>query len=350
MSAVVIVVGLALVVLAISDLFSTTLSVTSVNGIVSGRVADFVWRRVLRLRLSHPALRMTGMSIVVGLIATWALAIWIGWTLVFIGAGDAVVESSTRAPASISDRAFFAGYLVSTLGNGDFTADGTVWQLTAVLASLSGLIAVTLAVTFLVPVAQGVVHRRQLATTIYTLGETPRALLERSWNGSDFSMLGTFLPSLLSEIHLLTQRHMAYPVLHYFHSVDRHAAVAPMLAVLDESLLLLRRGARNPGIDALTLDASRASVDELLRLLEQAFVYPAAAAPPGPELAWLRKIGAETVDATEFAHLLESESPRRRVLHGFVEADGWSWDEVVDVDDEARPDVGWTTADRDGEG
>lgn len=347
MSAILIILGLALVVLAICDLFSTTLSVTSVNGIVSGHLADFVWRRVLRLRLSHRLLRLTGLSVVVGLIAGWALALWGGWTLIFIGAGDAVVESTTRAPASISDRAFFAGYLVSTLGNGDFTADGTVWQLTTVLASLSGLIAVTLAVTFLVPVAAGVVQRRQLATTIASLGETPRAVLRRSWNGTDHSMLATFLPGMLSDIHLLTQRHMAYPVLHYFHSIDRHSAVAPMLAVLDESLLLLQRGARDAGIPSLTLDASRDSIAELLRLLEMAFIRPADEAPPAPQLAWLSEAGAVAVDGPEFDHAVESESPRRRVLRGFVEADGWSWDDVVETPEGSRPRVGWTADDVD---
>lgn len=103
---------------------------------------------------------------------------------------------------------------MSTLGNGDFTAATGAWQVLSVLASINRLIAVTLAITFLVPVASGVVLRRHLAVAIATLGETPRRLLERSWNGTDFSLLESHVERVVSEIGLLTQRHMAYPVVH----------------------------------------------------------------------------------------------------------------------------------------
>ena len=289
MSTVLVVAGLAVVGLTLSDLFSTTLSVSSVNGIVSGKIADFLWRQALRLRLSHRTMRTVGLLIVVGLVIGWSLALWTGWSLVFAGAGDAIVRSTSGASASVADRVFFAGYLVSTLGNGDITAAATAWQLVTVLASISGLISVTLAITFLVPVAQGVVHRRQIAATIAGLGTTPKDLLERSFDGEGFAPLGEHLTTLISELHLLTQRHMAYPVLHYFHSVERHVAIAPMTAVLDESLLLIEQGTSDHGLNPLTLRATRDAVAELLRLLEDAFIHPADEGPAGTGPACARR-------------------------------------------------------------
>jgi hypothetical protein len=41
--------------------------------LISQRVANAVWRMVLRLRPSHLVLRLTGEAIVVGIIAGWAL-------------------------------------------------------------------------------------------------------------------------------------------------------------------------------------------------------------------------------------------------------------------------------------
>lgn len=335
--------GGAIVLLALSDLFSTTLSVASVNGVVSGRIADVFWRQALRLRLSHRRLRTVGLFIVVGLVCGWALTLWVGWSLVFIGASDAVVNSSSGAPVGIGDRLFFAGYLISTLGNGDITATGTGWQVVTVLSSLSGLMAVTLSITFLVPVASGVVQRRQVAATIATLGETPEQLLERTFDGTGFASLSRPLDLLVGELQQLTQRHMAYPVLHYFHSNERHAALAPMVAVLDESLLLLQHGTPESGVDHVTVRSTRDTIAELLRLLENAFVRPADDPPARPELALLKRFDVPVVDASAFDDVHDKETERRRVLRGFVEADGWSWDEVVTAPAERAHELGWKT-------
>lgn len=340
MEIVLVLLGSAVVVLTLADLLSTTLSVASGDGLVSGRIADTVWRLVLRLRLSHRALRRCGLLIVGGLVAGWAITLWAGWSLVFLGAGDGVVNSSTQQSAGAGDRIYYAGYLVSTLGNGDLAASGTGWQLATVLASISGLVAVTLAITFLVPVVSGVVQRRQLATVIGSLGKTPAELLRRSWDGTDFSHLADHLSALLPELLLMTQRHMAYPVLHYFHSAERHGAIAPMVAVLDETVLILRFGVRQPGISHLTLDATREGIAELLRLLEGSFIPPSAEEPPAPQLQWARQLGAAVHDADTFDRVLRDQEPRRRVLRGFVESDGWQWSDVYESDADTRLDVG----------
>lgn len=320
--------GMALVGLAVVDLLSTTLSVAGASGFVSMRVADLVWHQVLRLRLSHRWLQLVGPAIVSGMVAAWVLLLWAGWTLVFVGAGDAVVATDGGTPASTGQRVFFAGYLVATLGNGDYTAVGTGWQITSVLASLCGLMTATLAITFLVPVVSGVAHRRQVAASIASLGDTPARILQRSFDGEGFSPLTTHLANLLPELTLLTQRHLAYPVLHYFHSDQRHSAVAPMIAVLDETLAVLQHGVATRGLDNLTLTSARDAVAELLRLLERAYISPAAEAPPPPALDVVPRSGPALTDQASFVALIDSESPRRRLLRGFLEADGWSWDEV----------------------
>ncbi len=338
MSIVFVTAGAAIVALTIADLLSTTLSVASVKGLVSGRLASKVWRQVLRLRLSHQRLRRVGMVLVSGFIAGWAVMSWLGWTPVFLGAGDAVVNSTTCVPASFSDRIFYAGYLVSTLGNGDFTRVGRSWQIASVLASITGLVAVTLAITFMVPLVSGVVHRRQVAATISTLGDTPARLLARMWDGEGFSPLADHLSGLLSELHLLTQRHTAYPMMHYFHSDQRHEAIAPMLAVLDEALLVLEHGVDRPGIAELTVGATRDSGAEFLRLLDGGFVTAAAHAPPDPDLAWVRRLGARTVDDGAFDRVVRGHSRRRRILLGFVEGDGWGWNDLHEVPEDEHLD------------
>ena len=325
-----IVAGVMLIVLVLADLLSATLAVGNPNVLISQRIANAVWRLMLRRRPSHLALRLTGEVIVVGIIAGWALLLWVGWSLVFLGAGDAVVDSTSGASASASERVFFAGYLMTTLGLGGSTAVTTGWRIAAVLASLTGLVTVTLAVTFLVPVVSGVVQRRQVASTIAAVGRTPAAVLERAWNGTDFSRIDDMLSGLFSEITLLTQRHLAYPVLHYFHAQQRHVAIAPMIAVLDETLLLLHAGVREAGVSSVLMAAVRNAVHELMGLLEASFVVPDREAPPPPDLDWARRLGAETVDDDTFAKACDDCDEHRRMLRGFVEADGWSWSDLTE--------------------
>lgn len=326
--------GAVVIVLTVIDLMATTLSVTSPRGFVSARLADRLWRGILRLDPPTRLLRLLGVTIVSGIVGTWVLLQWAGWALVFIGAGDAVISSQGGGPVGTGERIYFAGYLVSTLGNGDYTTLGTGWKIASVLASFTGLLTATLAITFLVPVASGVVHRRQVATQIASLGGTPKAILARSWNGTDFSPLGQHLSDLYSDLHLLTQRHLAYPVLHYFHSEERYAAVAPMVAALDDTLLLLQQGAPDPGINTLTLTATREAVTELLDLLEGVVIVPTAEPPPAPELRWLERLGAPTVDHDTFATVVAGEERHRRLLNGFVNNDGWEWTDAEDVPDE----------------
>lgn len=321
--------GVVLLVLVFADLLSATLAVNNPTVLIAQRVANAVWRVVLRLRPTHLVLRLTGEVIVVGMIAGWALLLWVGWSLVFLGAGDAVVNSTSGASASGSERVFFAGYLVSTLGLGGATAVTTGWRIVAVLASLSGLVTVTLAVTFLVPVVSGVVQRRQVASTIAAVGRTPAELLERAWDGTDFRALEDLLSGLFSEITLLTQRHLAYPVLHYFHAQQRHVAIAPMIAVLDESLLVLHAGVRDAGVSPVLMAAVRNAVHELMGLLQSSFVVPRCEAPQPPDLDVVRGLGAAAVDDRSFADVCADRDAHRRLLRGFVEADGWSWSDVT---------------------
>ena len=52
--------------------------------------------------------------------------------------------------------------------------------------------------------------------------------------------------------------------------------------------------------------------------------------PPTPDLAWLRDLGVDTVDDETFNARCDQDREQRRLLRAFVDADGWSWDDVGD--------------------
>jgi hypothetical protein len=113
-----------------------------------------------------------------------------------------------------------------------------------------------------------------------------------------------------------------------------------MVAVLDETLLLLQHGTVRSGISPLTLSVTRDAIGELLNLLAVAFVRPAEQAPERPGLGQLERFDVPVVEQSAFDDVLDAEADRRRMLRGFVEADGWSWDEVGHPDDAACAGAG----------
>ena len=60
-----------------------------------------------------------------------------------------------------------------------------------------------------------------------SFGETPADILGNAWNGNTFEPLTIHLANLAPSLSRLAQQHMAYPILHYFHSAERSLALAP---------------------------------------------------------------------------------------------------------------------------
>ncbi len=261
----------------------------------------------------------------IGLVA-WMALIWAGWTFIFAGAGDAIVDTRNAGPISWSERLYFTGYSIFTLGNGDFAPRDGVWQIATVLATASGMLLVTLSVTYILSVLDAVTQKRSFASGVSGLGARSEAIVRTGWNGEEFRSLELPLNSFVSQLNTLTANHKAYPVIHYFHSEQRDRAPAASIAVLDEALTLLTFGvpARDRPNEAILKNA-RASVGSYLDTLSNAFIRPANRTPSPPELASLRDAGIPTVPDEEFAASLDELDGRRRRLLGLVESDSRRW-------------------------
>ncbi len=138
---------------------------------------------------------------------------------------DPTVESSSGQVAGAVGRLYFTGYTIFTLGNGDFQPLGPVWQLATVAMTGTGLILVTLSITYLVPMATAAASQRQLSTYIFSLGETPEDIVVRGWTGEGFDPLQSHLTTLAPMLHAAGQSHLTYPVLHFLHPTNPHSVI-----------------------------------------------------------------------------------------------------------------------------
>ena len=319
--------GLAVVAAALVDLAWTTIAAGSGGGPITRRVASWVWQGHLRLHRrwpSHRRLTVAGVSIVLITFATWVALVLVGWALVLTSAEGAVRDATTGRPAGLVERLYFTGYTVFTLGNGELRPGAGWWQMVTVMATASGLIFVTMAITYLVPVASAAAERRSLASTVASLGSTPHEILTNAWTGSGFGSLDQHLVSLTPQVHSIRQQHLAYPVLHYFHSRTVDSAAAVNLANLSQALHLLDHGV-TPDVrpDRAATDPLDRAISGFLDTLGEAVLTPSGAPVPPPDLGPIIAAGIPTVTPGAYAEAAPPSEPRRVLLAALLAEDGW---------------------------
>lgn len=328
-------VGAVLVLLSLVDMIWTTVAVSAGAGPVTGRLTAGLWHGVRRIAgqgQNHRLLRLGGIAIVCSVFITWIVMLVIGWGLVFTASPGAVIDVSASAPATDMERFYFAGYVAATLGNGSYAPGYGLWQVLTVLAAFSGLLVATMAITYLVPVTSAVVGRRKLALQISSLGEDPVAIVRAALTDRDWQAFDRQLESIGDGLSQLGEQHLAYPVLHYFHDIDRPAAASVNIAVLDEVLTIMRYGLpEETRPSPVTLRSVRNSLGSFLSALEAGHISEADEDPASEALEMLRELDIVTVSDEDFAEALEDNARRRRLLLAFVEDDGWTWASVYDA-------------------
>lgn len=325
-------IGTTLLLLATLDLLWTTLWVDGGAGPLSSRLTTGLWRGMRKVSGMHSrALSLAGPVAMVASLLMWVVLLWTGWTLLFAAGDAALLGSHDQEPATWAGRIYFVGYSMFTMGNGDYSPRGGGWQIATGLTTASGMLFITLAVSYILSVLGAVVQKRTFASGVTGLGATAEEIVARAWAGGGLRALDVPLSGLSSQLDRLGDQHNTYPVLHYYHSEKEKTASAIAVAMLDEALTLVRFGVPeghrpNPVI----LEGARSSVGAYLESLDSAYIRPAEDPPPPPELDRLRARGVPTVDDDAFADALAQLAERRKRLAGMVREDAWSWPHGVE--------------------
>lgn len=321
------VLGVVLLFLVMVDLLWTTIWIEAGAGPFTSRLMSGTWQTIRRVgRDKTSVLTLSGPVILVIGLGTWIVLLWGGWTFVLAGGETALIDTLERGPISWSDRIYFAGYAIFTMGNGDFAPREGVWQIISTLASASGLLFITLSVTYVLSVLDAVTQKRSFASKISGLGSEGTEILQTSWNGEAFEGLEVPFDTIASEVNALTSNHKAYPILHYYYSRQAEQAPASRIAVLDEALTLFRFGvAKEVRPPRITVEPVRFSVQNYLSTVHESFIPSADRTPPDPDLQSLRTADIPTVSDEEFGRSITTLEKRRRLLLGLVDYDVRTW-------------------------
>jgi hypothetical protein len=327
MSALLFLVGALLLVAAILDALWTVLWVDGGAGPIAGRFTSWLWRGLSAS--SDPRGRLLSLSgpIILSLtVLLWVLMMVAGWTLIFGSDPTSISAPEDGATPGWAGRVFYVAYSMFTMGNGDYVPRVGAWQVTTAVTTGTGMVLLTLIISYVLPVLSGVVQKRAFARSVHGLGETPERILESAWDGQDYRGLDLPLNALSAQLTVLSEQHKAYPLLHYYHAATAATATPAAVAVLDDALTLLCHGVpagRRPS--PAVLRSVRQSVGGYLETLASARIDPADEDPPPPDLDRLRTAGLPTLPDGAFRGGLADLRDRRRLLLGMVRQDGWHW-------------------------
>ncbi|MEC4892625.1 MAG: ion channel [Oscillatoria sp. PMC 1051.18] len=327
-----VVLGLLIIAIVSFDVLITTLTLGG-GGPITSRLSCWLWKIALKIHSkfsSHQILLITGWTILVSMALLWFLLDLVGWTLLFTSHESAVVNATTKLPAGIWERIYFACYTLSTLGMGDYQPQGDVWQIATAIASTHGFFLVTLTFAYLLPVVSAATNQRQLAVYISSLGGTGDEILIRAWNGENFGQFEQHLFALAPMLCQQGEAHFNYPVLHYFHNLERDQSIILSLVALDEAMTLIEYGVkRSYHPDRSALNSARRASAAYLNTLKSAYLKPSDRHPPLPDLHRLRVAGIPTVTDEEFRQATQKLTRRRQLLLALIEHDGWTWDAIA---------------------
>lgn len=330
MSIVLLIAGISLLIIVTTDLLTTILRMSG-GGLISNFVSKNVWNLMFWLSKKNGLskfLNLAGFLIILVLVVSWLLIIWIGFSLLYLSDFDSVVDAATGFSEGTIEVIYFVGYTLSSLGNGDLKAGSDFWRIVTNIMSFYGFFFITLTITYILPVLDAAIKRRTLSAYIYQLGKTPDEILKNGWNGKNFDALY----SQIKNLHLLilehSERHLAYPVLQYFHSRFPKYSAPLNIAMLDEVISIQETYQLDKSNEAYNWNILRQSIDSFLDVFIKQEANEDKKAPPFPyqeKLDFIPFLASKKEEQKK----LEDLSKRRKLLLHLVERDGWDWDNLT---------------------
>ena len=238
-------VGVALVLATLADVFSTVLAPGPTNGRlrIAGRVRELtlpLWRYTSKARGRSGRHKLSNVFAPVLFClasAAWLLLLLIGFGFLFHASGGLF----TPPVIGFDEALYVAGSSLLTLGVSEVNAHGAARWL-SLWAALSGFGVITATVSFILQVQSSLHQREAGVLTLSGLAGSPPSgivLLETFASLKLQNELAAFFKEWRDWSAAVLHSHASYPVLVYFHSMDAESDwLSALGAVLDAATLL----------------------------------------------------------------------------------------------------------------
>lgn len=320
--------GILLTILGLTEGLWTSLWVDGNSAPLTSRVTTWIWKlfRIVVSTKNNKTLSLAGPVILFFTVVLWILLIWLGWTLIFYSYPESLLVKSTNSLPDFTDVIWYVGYCMFTVGNGDFTPQGDIWQVLSSLVAFTGMAMVTLSITYVLQVISAVVNKRAFANQILSIGKTPEEFVKKQWTGNDFGAIELQLNSLSQQLSTLNEQHMAFPILHYYHAAKGKKSQDIAIAVMDDALTIIDLAVKPQYKPAETiLSSARQTVETFLETVRMAFIQAAKETPVAPDYNILKEKEIPLISEQHFNEKLEMENDRRKLILGLINNGAWQW-------------------------
>ncbi len=317
--------GMFIITLDLIDLVWATLWVDHGAGPISKSVANNLWVLMKKIDKNNKILMLSGPIILVINLLIWVLVLWLGWTLVFLSFNDGLINTINESSVEVIDYFYYTGYVLFTLGSGELAPVPSAMKLLSAFASGLGMIFLTLGVSYIISIIDGVVKKRTIGRHISSMGMTAEDIVLSSWSGDYFYNLDNIFNTLTTGIDEITFKERAYPLLHFYHGKDRHYSLTYNLSILDDAISVLEYGIKgDQNLNMLALRQLRSSIN----LYVESFgefgkdLFELQDKLPDINLKLLKEKNMPVISQEEFNNRLE-KIKFRRVLLADISKENW---------------------------
>lgn len=285
------VVGGALIVLGLADVFLTVLNYDGFSFLAS-RLYRYVWTaarigvRVLPDRLAGGVLSVAAPAMLPATVALWLALEVVGFALIYqTGMADGAFTSPAGQNPSFGQALYLSGVTIATLGYGDITPQQALYKALTVAESLSGFAILTLTISYVLG-AFGVLNRLSvLSDTLRHHAVDPKdpaSLLDRHVVRGEPRGIESLLERAHDGLQSYDEGLRRYPVVYYLHARQLVRSMPYVVAVVGYLVSALRWGL--PGGHRLRSDpwllALVDQYDSLVERVQRSFVGGALDEPP----------------------------------------------------------------------
>lgn len=324
--------GLLLYVGVVWDIFKTTLSMQG-GGWFTSRFGHTFWKVLLKLSGNNgnsKLLSRAGLYLLILIICLWVSGLLLSLFFLFLSQPDSVIDSGTRLPAGMWEKLYYSGFVLSTSGIGDYIASNNFWRIITDLYSFTGLILITMSVTYFVPVLSAIIQKRVLGINLSSLGPTPRDIIENEWNGENFNSLTNKMQALSSDILKYNQNHRAYPVIHFFHNSKKQDSIILQLAKLNETVCIIMYCLKSSEAKSSQAIADvRSALDNYILIIQEVSHIKIDDNREAKKLEVPQMNGKSYCDGT--CKIPEQQQIGRLFFEKLIMEDGWKWSDLKEV-------------------
>jgi len=353
------VIGVALVLLAVADIYLSVLYPRGGKGIASVSLSRRMWQLFRLIARALPRSRnymlsFMGPTLVVAVITMWVALLIIGFALICWPAlGTGIQMDSGATPTDFATAIYYSGYSITTLGTGDITPRTTLYRLLMILEAMLGFSVVTMTLTFLESVYSRLIQRNVFALSLHhRTGRTADAaeMLARlgvagSFDGSTRQVLTNMSQDLLN----ILESHHSYPALGYFHMQETYYALPRSIFVVMDAVTLIKSALQEESYFSLIHSAAVTELGEngvqfLLELSESFLPKKRLTVELDAEKIWqerynraVKRLAAKGVEVTlnraagaqRYVSLRREWEPYVKALAEYMQ---YEWSEIALVD------------------